>query len=420
MSTESRLTDRLIAEALSIGLERAAAPPDLVDGAMARVATTPQRRPGLLGWTWLPARGLRVAWILLLLGLLAAIALSAMVVGSRPFFGPTLANGVIAFAPANGDGVWLIAPDGANATKLVDGPVSSPRWSPDGTRLAYVRLVDPEKFLFELFLIDADGTSPRQLTYGSSGAMHSLSWSPDGTRIAIVFEPSTADPEGGITERQVRVIPVDGGEPVTVYEHAFARIGGWSPDGTRLLVYPEGVWDDGGIFVARADGSGVERLTEASGVQVEVTGWTPVGGYSPDGSRILFSSGKEGPDRIEVMNADGSGRRFLTEGGTVSEFQATWSRDGQHIAYSRWEPGTIDGPGRAGWEGVEIWMMNADESGATRLAAGHDPTFSPDGERILFYRDDDPGVYVVSSRDGSGIRKLIDGHAMVDWQAVWR
>ncbi len=104
----------------------------------------------------------------------------------------------------------------------------------------------------------------------------------------------------------------------------------------------------------------------------------------------------------------------------MSEFQATWSRDGRRIAYSRWEPGAIDGTGRAGWEDVEIWVMNADGSGATRLAAGHDPTFSPDGERILFYRDDDPGVYVVSSRDGSGIRKLVDGNAMVDWQVVAR
>ncbi len=419
MSTESRLTDRLIAEALSIGLERAAAPPDLVDGAMARVATTPQRRPGLLGWTWLPVQGLRVAWILLLLGLLAAIALSAVGVGSRLLSQRTIANGVIAYDRA-GDGIWVIEPDATNATMLVDGPVSWPRWSPDGTRLAYVRLVDPEKSFLELFVIDAHGTAPRQVTSGSVAATNSLSWSPDGTRIAIVFEPSTADPEGGITERQVRVIPVDGGEPVTVYEHAFPRIGGWSPDGTRLLVYPEGVWDDGGIFVARADGSGVERLTEAPGLQVDVAGWTPVGGYSPDGSRILFWSGKEGLNRIEVMNADGSARRSLTELGTVSEFVATWSRDGQRIAYSRWEPGATDETSRAGWEDVEIWVMNADGSGARRLAAGHDPTFSPDGERILFYRDDDPGVYVVSSRDGSGIRKLIDGHAMVDWQAVWR
>lgn len=62
--------------------------------------------------------------------------------------------------------------------------------------------------------------------------------------------------------------------------------------------------------------------------------------------------------------------------------------------------------------------MNADGTGATRLAAGHYPTFSPDGERILFYRDDDPGVYAMSSRDGTGVTKLLDENRTVDWQAV--
>lgn len=420
MKTDARLTDRVIADALAFGLDRAVVPPDLVDGAIRQVAGTAQRRAGLVGSAWLPVRGLRAAWILLVLGLLAAIALAAVIVGSRPYLELGVWNGTIVFSPADGDGIWTMEPDGTNATRLIDATVSSPRWSPDGTRLAYVRLVDPEMFFFELFVVEADGTEPRQLTSGSSGPMHSLVWSPDDSRIALVYEPTSDDPEAGITEREVRIVPVDAGQPLTVYRHPFASIGGWSPDGTRLLVYPEGDQDDGGIFVARSDGSGVERLTGASGIQVEVAGWTPVGGYSPDGSRILFWTGKDGLDRIEVMNADGNERRSLTEGGPVSSFQATWSRDGQRIAYSRWEPGTNYASRQAGWKDVGIWVMNADGSSARRLGAGHDPVFSLDGEQIIFYRDDDPGVYVVSSRDGSGIRKLIDGHAMVDWQAVWR
>jgi Tol biopolymer transport system component len=415
----SRLTDRAIASALSAGLARTA-PPGLLDGAMARIAVTPQGRVGLGRLVAEPFGGLRLAWILILLALIAAMAVGLVAIGSRPFSGPAVVNSRIAFAPANGDGIRVIDPDGRNETRLVDGTVSSPRWSPDGTHIAFVRLVDAESFLFELFLIDADGTNERQLTSGSAGPMHSLAWAPDGSRIALVYEPTSDDPEGGITQRQVRVVPVETGEPVTVYQHQMALIGGWSPDGTRLLVYPEGVWDDGGIFAARSDGSGVEQLTEESGLEIEVAGWTPGGGYSPDGSRILFWTGKDGLDRIELMNADGNERRFLTEAGTMSESQATWSRDGQRIAYSGWEPGATEESRRAGWADVAIWVMNADGTGPTRLTSGHDPTFAPDGERIVFYRDDEPGVYVVDSRDGTGVAKLIDGHAMVDWQAISR
>jgi Tol biopolymer transport system component len=419
MTNDPRLTDRAIATALSVRLARTA-PPGLLDSAMARIANTPQRRPGLGRLAAQPFGVVRLAWILILLALFAAMAVTFVAVGSRPLSVATVVNGRIAFAPANGDGIRVIDPDGTNETRLVDGTVSSPRWSPDGRRIAFVRLVDAENFLFELFVLDADGANERQLTSGSAGPMHSLAWAPDGSRIAFVYEPTTDDPDVSITQRQIRVVPVETGEPLTVYQHQMALIGGWSPDGTRLLVYPEGVWDDGGIFAAQADGSSVKQLTEGSGVEVEVAGWTPGGGYSPDGSRILFSTGKNGLDRIEVMNADGSQRHFLTDAGTVSEFQPTWSRDGQRIAYSRWEPGATEESRRSGWEDVGIWVMNADGTGLTRLAPGHDPTFSPDAERIVFYRDDEPGVYVMNSRDGSGIAKLIDEHAFVHWQAAWR
>ena len=78
----------------------------------------------------------------------------------------------------------------------------------------------------------------------------------------------------------------------------------WSPDGSRILFWSD---RDGNleIYAMNADGSGVTRLTNASGRDY-------VPRWSPDGSRILFVSDRDSNLEIYVMNADGSGVTRLT------------------------------------------------------------------------------------------------------------
>lgn len=117
------------------------------------------------------------------------------------------------------------------------------------------------------------------------------------------------------------------------------------------------------------------------------------------------------------MNADASERHFLTDSGTLrvpGDLVEGWAADRlRSLGTGRDQ---CDSPGRLG---------GGRDLGDERRWHGRDPAgprprpdVLADGERILFYRDDDPGVYVMSSRDGTGVTKLIDGHAMVDWQAV--
>ena len=107
------------------------------------------------------------------------------------------------------------------------------------------------------------------------------------------------------------------------------------------------------------DGSNPTRLTNNSAVDVN-----PV--CSPDGTKIVFDSNRDGDFDIFIMEADGSNQTRLTIN-TTSDFQATWSSDGRRLFYVS----DIDEPDpgrRAGEFGnVEIYMMDADGSNQTRL-----------------------------------------------------
>jgi len=143
----------------------------------------------------------------------------------------------------------------------------------------------------------------------------------------------------------------------------------WSPDGTRIAFTSR---RDGwhAIYVMNEDGSNVTRLTPLTWASFH-----PV--WSPDGTRIAFVSVRDvvAAD-VYVMNADGTGERRLTDHRAVDTDPA-WSPDGARIAFSSERDGN-----------AEIYIMNADGSGVTRLtrddAPDGRPAWSPDGTRLAF------------------------------------
>ena len=91
----------------------------------------------------------------------------------------------------------------------------------------------------------------------------------------------------------------------------------------------------GGIVLVRPDGGGFVDLTSNEvGYETDVRSYS----WSPDGSRVVFASHRDGPSSTEiyVMNADGSGQRRLTfDSGHDSIFDVlpAWSPDGGTIAF---------------------------------------------------------------------------------------
>ena len=113
---------------------------------------------------------------------------------------------------------------------------------------------------------------------------------------------------------------------------------------------------------------------------------TPV--WSPDGERIAFVSGGNLNSDIYVMNADGSGITRLTHNNDASIRRPAWSPDGERIAF------VFNG---------DIYLMSADGSTVTRLTHNNaddwssSPAWSPDGERIAFSRrDGNTDIYVMN------------------------
>ena len=144
-------------------------------------------------------------------------------------------------------------------------------------------------------------------------------------------------------------------------------------------------WYD--MFVMKPDGSEIMRLTSGAG-----SNYWPA--WSPDGSKIAFTSNRDDSDEIWVMNYDGSYQARLTSN-SVYDGRPAWSPDGTKIAYTS----SVDG-------NREIYVMNADGSGKTNLtnhpALDQHPTWSPGGGKIAFMteRNGFKQIYVMEA-DGS-------------------
>ncbi len=117
-------------------------------------------------------------------------------------------------------------------------------------------------------------------------------------------------------------------------------------------------------------------------------------GGGPAEDKIAFVSDRDGNFEIYVMNADGSGQTRLTDS-SADESGLAWSPDGTRIAF------VSDRDGNS-----EIYVMNADGSDQTNLtnnpASEYTPSWSPDGARIAFHSDREGNIDVyVMNADGS-------------------
>ena len=278
--------------------------------------------------------------------------------------------------------LWIIASDGTRNRFLTKG--ASPRWSPDGTRIAFLNDGEPSGTQLYVRYMDAEGATS-QVTRVSD-PISDLSWSPDGKSLAFsmfVAKPDVwkidmpAAPAGAkwtpapkhiptLHYRQDRrgfnrqgfihlfAVPADGGTPRALTSGDW-QVGGrfdgqsggvnydWSPDGRTI--YLVGL-DDKGADMNYRD-TRIYALDVASGATKRLG--TTEGSWgslavSPDGRRIAFTGFPKNTasyraEEVYVMNTDGSAMQKLT---TLDRDPGalTWARDGSGVFFPVAESGT--------------------------------------------------------------------------------
>jgi TolB protein len=203
-----------------------------------------------------------------------------------------------------------------------------PVWSPDGTRIAFVRgsdIYSDTYGLGDIYVMNADGSDVVQRTFTQDA--HNPAWSPDGTKIAFTNSSYNSVFLMSLASGVVSPLPnSDGGD---VVEPSPA----WSPDGAKIAFDSDRYWTVGaGIFTISSNGSGLTLLTGTVGYNF----WKPA--WSPDGSRISVTIVAPGLGvLIGFMNPDGTGLTIIRTIGPISvglPTKTSWSPDGQRIAYT--------------------------------------------------------------------------------------
>jgi Tol biopolymer transport system component len=188
---------------------------------------------------------------------------------------------------ADGSGGVTVVSPSCTGTCLGD---DFPTYSPDGTKITFERAFGDNGTPShdDIFTMNADGSALTQLTQTGTPArfeVHEPRWSPNGKKIAFVRLNDTAKPSG---ESAIEVMNTDGSDVRRLTPWRIeATDPRWSPNGKRILfrTYGEPVqFKDSNLFTMRPDGTHRIQLTHYQGgtLQAYPQDW------SPDGRQVIF------------------------------------------------------------------------------------------------------------------------------------
>jgi TolB protein len=279
------------------------------------------------------------------------------------------------------------APDGWTLFRLTDDGLFKhrPVVSPDGRSLLFSRHKDER---ISMIVRDLESRVERRLTSRDEPEFDAA-WSPDGKH-ALFSHVSFSGTQGDV---DVYLIDADGRNLRSIA----ATEGGlsheewpsWSPDGSRIA-FTSTRSGNQEVYVALADGSGAAAVTQHVGTDAHPA-WTH------DGASIVFATDRWGGLEVAIMKADGSEVRRLTHSPGLDDYPAC-SPDGRWVAFVSNRDGNL-----------EVYRMNADGGSPVNLSQGDGldtfPSWTSDGKGIVWLSDRGGRIDVLlldesPSRDG--------------------
>ena len=336
-------------------------------------------------------------------------------------------------------GLWLVEIDGAEKRRLTTPP--SPDWltdfgpvfSPDGRRIAFIRIKATKAAIFILPVSPAmtpAGEPVQAVSDPRRTSIQGLAWTPDGrslvfsrgghlapTRLERLDVSPSSKPAGqaqllpfGERATQISIagtgrmaysvllrdanfwkvdvtrpggVPLDAGLPASTFDETTPS---YSPDG-KQVVFTSTRSGSEELYISGVDGTNLRQMTSMGGPNCAGAQW------APDGESILFNSTRDGTEDLYLLFPEtGEVRRLTTD--PAEELEANWSRDGQSIYF---------GSNRSGR--FEIWKMRRDGGGATQITknGGQTAQESPDRRFLYYAKNGSPTTIWRLSLDRGGL-----------------